>query len=237
MAEIKLKICGLMRREDVLCCGENGVDIAGFVTEYPVPVPWNISRKEAAWLMQHVPAEMTSCIVTGGSPEKILSLVLELRPGLVQLHYHESISDTRYLVQKLLPYGVGIIKTLPTQPEERKRQFGTENVADCIRMLNDSGVHSILLDRRGPDGVSEESRNTIASTMAELSRRARVPVILAGGITACNVMDLCRSLKPDIIDLMTGVELSPGVKEHDKIRQLTVCLAQYRKESVSSTGV
>ena len=70
MRTVMVKICGLMREEDVVFCQEAGVDILGFVTEYPLPVPWNLTRQETAALLARVSLPHKSCIVTGGSPEK-----------------------------------------------------------------------------------------------------------------------------------------------------------------------
>ena len=75
-----LKICGLMREEDVLLCCDRGVEICGFVTEYPVPVPWNLNRERCRELLPLVRERAKSCVVTGGPPDKLLDLALDLRP-------------------------------------------------------------------------------------------------------------------------------------------------------------
>ena len=51
-----LKICGIMREADVALCCRAGVDICGFVTEYPVPVPWNLRRERCAELLASLDA-------------------------------------------------------------------------------------------------------------------------------------------------------------------------------------
>ena len=81
-----VKICGLMRPEDIRLCQQSGVNIIGLVTEYPLPVPWNISAERAAELMSLVQSPMQTCLVTGGTRAKILTLAESLRPDYLQLH-------------------------------------------------------------------------------------------------------------------------------------------------------
>ena len=81
----RLKICGLMRESDVeLCCGL-GVDLCGFVTEYPLDVPWNLTRGECRKLLSWAAPHAKRCIVTGGSPEQVFNLARELRPAILDV--------------------------------------------------------------------------------------------------------------------------------------------------------
>ena len=100
-----LKICGLMTEEDVALCCRKGVEICGFVTEYPVPVPWNLSRDRCAELLPLTRGKAQSCIVTGGELIKLRTLALRLRPDLIQLHGGESLEVTAALAEDLAPLG------------------------------------------------------------------------------------------------------------------------------------
>lgn len=149
-----VKICGLMRAEDVaLCCGM-GVDICGFVVEYPVEVPWNLPSEACGQLLARVSPPAKSCIVTGGPPEKVLSLARKLKPDLVQLHYRETLADTKGLVRALAPYGIGVIKAIPADPAERAAQFGMRDLEGCVRALSGAGVYAILADSRGASNAA-----------------------------------------------------------------------------------
>ncbi len=137
--KLLVKICGLQRAEDVRLCRTLGADLAGFVTEYPLPVPWNLTESEAAALLPEIKPPLRSCIVTGGSRDKIAALARRLRPHFVQLHYRETISDTLYLCKALRRQGTGVFKTLPHAPQERLLQFGTDDVGQCVKYLNKCG--------------------------------------------------------------------------------------------------
>lgn len=220
MSTVKIKICGLMREDDVVFCQEAGADVLGFVTEYPLPVPWNLTRQKAADLMARVSLPHKSCIVTGGSPEKILDLARELKPDLIQLHFRETLEDTKQILQALEPLGVGVIKTVPPDGLERIRQFGTEDLPTITALLQQTDVYALLADSRTPENASRESSSADMGFFSALSKASQKPVILAGGITPANVGEILEIVKASFIDVMTGVESAVGVKDQDKIMGL-----------------
>ena len=62
MRNIKVKICGLKNENDVRLCMRLGIDILGFVTGYPLPVPWNLTQAEASALIKLIAPEQKSSI-------------------------------------------------------------------------------------------------------------------------------------------------------------------------------
>ena len=217
MQRIKIKICGLKRAVDLRLCHELGVDLAGLVTEYPLPVPWNLTAEAAKTLLVEVEPPIKSCIVTGGSREKIFALAERLRPGYVQLHYRESLADAAWLAGALAPYGIGVIKTLPFLPEERLSQFGTADIADCVTMLDGTDIYAILADSRAPANAAGPGTLLDLDLYRQIKTQAHKPVILAGGLTAESLPAILASETVDFIDIMTGVESAPGVKEREKL--------------------
>ena len=215
-----IKICGLMRKEDVDLCCRIGADICGFVVEYPVQVPWNLLREQCAELLPAVSRPAKTCVVTGGEREKIISLALELKPSLVQLHYHESLADTLAVVRALSPYGIGVIKTVPIHPEERLRQFGTEDAGRCAEALCAGGDYAVLVDSRSPSNAASGGGAADLSLFAQVKRAAACPAGLGGGITPENCREIIEKVNPDFLDVMTGVETAPGVKSEERIKKL-----------------
>lgn len=216
----RLKICGLMRPEDVALCCEAGVDLLGFVTEYPHPVPWNLTRTQARALLAGVRRPARSCLVTGGSAEKIISLSLELLPDAVQLHAGETLADTLRIVQALTPRGIRVIKTLPLTPGERLAQLGQTDPARCAALLAQAGVSAILVDPRSPAKAYGPGRPADLTLYRQVRDASPLPVILAGGVTPENAAALLAQVQPPWLDVMTGVETAPGRKAPDKVRAL-----------------
>lgn len=70
----------------------------------------------------------------------------------------------------------------------------------------------------------------------ELARRAAqmAPIILAGGIGPRNAVEAIRKVRPDAIDVSTGVEISPGVKDGEKIRELFRAIRSLGEEGDSA---
>jgi len=233
MYKITLKICGLKSARDVKICARPGVDILGFVTEYPLPVPWNLRRTEAAALLPLVFPPQKTCIVTGGTPEEVVELVQSLRPNLVQLHFKETLAETKKIVLALTPLGVGVIKTVPPSAEERIEQFGTSDPGQIARLLCEAGIAAILLDSRAPVNAAGQGREG-GTKLAELYKPANAasvkPVILAGGINAGNAGAMLAQSGASHLDVMTGVERAPGVKDAQKLAGLLFSIDAFLKE-------
>lgn len=220
MKRLPIKICGLKRAEDVELCCSLGANILGFVVDYPLPVPWNLTKAEAAPLLARITAPARSCIVTGGTPEQVVELAQGLRPHLVQLHFRETLEDTVRIAAELSSLGTGVIKTLPSSAQERLEQFGTPDAAACARLLDRTGVFAVLVDSRSPANANQPGSPADLSLYRLVKMHTKKPVILAGGITPESLPGLKAGLLPDMIDVMTGVETSPGVKSPEKLRAL-----------------
>ena len=216
----RLKICGLMRPEDIRLCESLPIDLFGFVCEYPIAVPWNLSMPQAEKLLNVLSDRSRSCLVSGGSPEKLLLMAQRLRPRYLQLHYHETLAETAFLVKQLRSSGIGIIKTLPTTAEERLFQFGTASTQACVEQLVAIHVDMILVDTRSPDNATQRNMQPDLATFMTAREQTQVPVMLAGGITADNVAALLTQAHPQWIDVMSGVEESPGQKDAQQLQRL-----------------
>jgi phosphoribosylanthranilate isomerase len=196
-----------MREEDVKMCVRHGADIIGFVVDYPRPVPWGLSARAARALAAAADGSAETCIVTGGTPDKIIKLASEIKPDYIQLHGGENLEDTALLVDILGKRGVKIIKTIfPDTPDLEK------NALDFCG----KGVHALLFDPRTPDNAAAGGTADI-SAYIRLKNAVNCPVILAGGIKPGNAARIIKESGAEIIDLMTGVERFPGIKDEEKV--------------------
>ncbi|MCL2523445.1 MAG: phosphoribosylanthranilate isomerase [Betaproteobacteria bacterium] len=202
-----VKICGLMRIEDVRMCVRRGADIVGFVVDYPRPVPWTLSVAQASELMATVGGAAQTCVVTGGSPEHVLHIAAQTKPDYVQLHGDETLADTARLVSELGKCGIKVIKALfPDTPDLEQTA-----VDFCA-----AGVYAVLFDPRTPHNASHGGAADL-SAYQKLRAAVTCPVVLAGGITPENAAAILRQTQAPMIDLMTGVELRPGVKDEARV--------------------
>lgn len=226
MNKVKVKICGLKREKDLEICVKLGVDILGFVVEYPIPVPWNISRTNARQLlkmidnMDSVGHSLRSCLVTGGPPEKVIELAESLKPSMIQLHYNETLQDTIIITDRLRKLNIDIIKTIPPSKENRISQFATADIEKIVKLLCDTGVYALLVDSRTPANAPGSGTLLDIDLCSQIIKLSSKPVIIAGGINAGNVSGIISHTGSDYIDVMTGIEKEPGIKDADMLSNL-----------------
>lgn len=220
MAKTQLKICGITRAQDVIFCCRHGVDIIDFVTEYPVPVAWDLTRDQTERLMANVTGGTKTCIVTGGSRDKILTLAKKLRPDYIQLQEHETLVDASVIAKTLLPEGIKVIKAIPADPFERMIQFATMDPARCARLLNETQVAAVLTGCHFSSADPKGHKLAEPEFFRQIQENLTLPLILAGGITPDSVRSILKEMHPDILDVMSGMEIRPGVKDTDQIEKL-----------------
>jgi phosphoribosylanthranilate isomerase len=208
-----------MRTPDVQMCIRYGADIVGFVVEYPRPVPWNLSAADARALMATVREPAKTCVVTSGPPDHVLRIAAETKPDTIQLHGNETLADTACLVSELGKQGVKIIKAIfPDTPEPEKTA-----AAFCA-----AGVYAVLFDPRTPDNANHSGMANL-SVYQKIQLAVDCPVILAGGINPNNAAEIVHRTKARMIDLMSGVEISPGIKDEAKVAALFQALRDDRR--------
>lgn len=220
MNKIKVKICGLKRKKDVEMCIRLGVDMLGFVAEYPLPVPWNLERTEALPLLRMVSPPHQTCIVTGGRPEKVIDLAGYLRPSMVQLHYKETLEDTIIISNELQKLNISVIKTIPPNKKDRILQYGTADIKIIVEKLCQTSIYGLLVDSRVPSNASQKGTRLDFEVCKKVINLSSKPVIIAGGIKARNVCALITKTGTAFIDVMTGVEKAPGEKDARSLSQL-----------------
>ena len=228
MRKIKVKICGLNNRKDVQLCINCGVDILGFVVDYPVAVPWNISYIEAKSLIEMVSLPQRSCIVTGGRPEKVIELASILRPSYVQLHYKETLMETIVISDALKKMDIGVIKIVPLNLEERLFQFETTDLQIIVESLCRTGVYALLADSRNPSNAEKNGLKIDLDFCRQVMRYSSKPVITAGGITPVNVSDFLEKTGSGFIDIMSGVEKVPGTKDAEMLSTLLAGVREFQ---------
>jgi len=214
----KVKICGTTNLKDAELCIEAGADFLGFVTEFPVDVPWNLTREEAKNLIDKIRDRIATVVVTSGTVEKISDIVELIHSEFVQLHGRETLNDIRKLVDRFTPAGIKIIKALPIELDTGKAFFEIEEPKEAALAIQSTGVWAITLDSKTssmPAGTGKVLDWTLAR---ELRETVALPVFLAGGLTCDNVASAVRDVRPFAVDVITGVEGVSRYKDPEKIK-------------------
>jgi len=192
----KVKICGITNAEDAQFCAEQGADFLGFVFVRSSPRYVDVWTAAAMPPLLKAAAQPPQSIRFVGvfrdeEPSRIREIAAQVGLDFVQLHGSESEDDIEEI-------GLPVI-----------RAFRVDGA------LPDTATSAdwVMFDSGGGTG-----RTFDWSLLAKYPRTK--PFFLAGGITPDNVAEAIRVVRPDAIDVASGVERAPGVKDHEKVRAL-----------------
>ena len=195
----RVKICGITRIEDALKAAQLGVDALGFV--FCAKSPRNIDVKQAQTICSVLPGFVTSVALFLNPEEKLVKQVLaDVNVDLLQFHGTESAEFCE-------SFGKPYIKAL-----------GIEGVEDIEALFNQyTSARSVLLDSHGAGRVGGTGETF---DWASIPQGLRSKIILAGGVKPDNVAEAIKIVRPYAVDLSSGVETAPGLKDSDLMAHL-----------------
>ena len=210
---IRVKICGLMSEADVQMAVSAGADSLGFVTEYPVPVPWNISRARSAELAASAPPFVTTTAVVGGRVDDMVAIARAVRPHFLQLHGDETLDEIRAVCKALADTGTKVLKALRINVETGDALFPVKDPVEACAFLERSGIAGLVLDSKTSSRPAGTGVPLDWSSLGRVAKRISLPLILAGGLTPGNVKKAIDRVRPYAVDVISGVERATGVKD------------------------
>jgi len=214
---VRVKMCGMMNRKDLIFAETAGADAVGFVTEYPVPVPWNLSREQAAELVLAASPFLTTVAVVGGPPDRMIRIARAVKPKILQLHGDETLNQIEEVVVGLKGTGIRVIKALRVNVDTGKARFDETDPVKAGEILAGSGIGALVVDSQTSSMPAGTGVALDWDMAAKIASRINLPVILAGGLTAGNVPAAVRKVKPYALDVISGVEDGPGIKNPEKM--------------------
>lgn len=213
-----VKICGMRNEKDIEVCLKAGADALGFVVEYPVPVPWNLTLNQAEKLLALVPPPAASVLVMAGPAEWIEAAALRLHPTTVQLHGDEDLEETAFVCRRLEAAGVGVVKALRLTHDESQARFSIRDPLEAALRLAKTGIKALVLDTSGSEGEGGTGHMVDWDIAARIREAIDVPMVLAGGLKPENVAEAVRAVRPWGVDVISGIEFERGIKDPEKIK-------------------
>ena len=206
MRRVRVKICGITREEDLDAAVAAGADAVGFLVGVPSS-PRNLTLERAKTLLRRVPVFVDSVVVT--APESIKGLVKiceTLKPSAIQLHGKKEFdaSEVRERIRD-----THLIKTIYVTKDALK-----ETAIEELKSFDAVLLDSFIKGQYGGTGkihdwnLSKQIKEAVAP----------LPLILAGGLKPENVQKAVRTVQPYAVDVATGVELRPGIKDYEKVQ-------------------
>jgi len=201
---MRAKICGLTTPEAVEAAAEAGAAYIGFVF-FPKS-PRNLSLAEAEVLALSVPPGIVKVALTVNADDALIDDIAALPIDMFQLHGAES------------PARVAEVKARSGLPV--MKAIGVADAQDLERIAGYDGVtDQILVDAKPPKGGEVPGGNGLAFDWRLIEGRDWAgPWMLAGGLDPDNVAAAVRLTGAVQVDVSSGVESAPGVKDIEKIR-------------------
>ena len=199
-----VKICGLSTPETLDAALDASADMVGFVF-FP-PSPRHLQFDVARALGQRVRGRAQKVALTVDADDAyIVEVIAALQPDILQLHGVESTSHVEALQQA---FGLPVMKALPIAVK-----------GDLDRIARYAAVADrLLFDARAPREATRPGGlgNTFDWSLLQ-DLRPGVPYMLSGGLDAAKIAEALRVTRASGIDVSSGVERAPGVKDVDKI--------------------
>ncbi|MCJ7713180.1 phosphoribosylanthranilate isomerase [Candidatus Bathyarchaeota archaeon] len=206
MNKVRVKICGITNKEDLYAATVSGADAIGFIVGVESS-PRNLLISEAKKLIKLVPLFVNSVVVTTNENlTEIIEMCRYLQPNCVQIHGNSMRSDLK-IFKKEIPnlLLIGAIKAKPYSAIKEANEISTR--FDAIL------IDSYIKGKSGGTGVVHNWK--LSLQIKEIINPT--PLILAGGLKPENVANAIRDIQPYAVDVSSGVEKKPGIKDHQKI--------------------
>ncbi len=203
--DIRVKICGLCRPQHVAAAVAAGAGYLGFV--FYARSPRNVSPDAARILALEVPPGVARVGLVVDASDAEISAILDTVPlDMLQLHGRESPARVAAVKAR---FGLPVMKAV-----------GLRDVSDLAALDDHARVaDQLLVDAKPPAGAALPGGNALAFDWNLIAnRRWTCPWMLAGGLAPENVADAIRLTGARQVDVSSGVETAPGMKDEGLIR-------------------
>jgi phosphoribosylanthranilate isomerase len=202
----RIKFCGMTRAEDVRVAVALGVDAIGLI--FARRSPRRIDLDRALALRDAVSSRVSVvALVMDNATDEVAAIVEHLRPHLLQFHGSE---DDAFCTG----FGLPFLKALPM------RDVGANAVPAMLARYPSAA--GFVLDGHSAGGAGGSGERFDWAVIPQ--QRPGRPWLLAGGLDAATVGAAIRSLRPWGVDVASGIEAAPGVKDHERMRALVAAV-------------
>jgi indole-3-glycerol phosphate synthase/phosphoribosylanthranilate isomerase len=200
-----VKICGITRVEDGMLAAELGANMLGFVFS-------NTKRLTTEAFVTSFSTKLRA----GGNPVPLLVGVItdpnsEEGKTAIKLAREGVLDAVQF-------HGIAPSTANTNLPHYCAVRIGEASDFEQVATFRKNGEPRILLDAK-IEGIPGGTGKTIPESLL-LEKTGDLPLWLAGGITPENVATICEKFQPELIDVSSGVEHAPGIKNHEKMKAL-----------------
>ncbi len=194
--QVKAKICGMTQIKDAVFAVEQGADAVGFI--FYNKSPRSVTMKLAKEIIAQLPPFVdTVGVFVNESVDRVNKIAEYCGLDLVQLHGEESPAFCRKIRRRVI------------------KAFRVKDL-QSIKLLQDYAVSGFLLDTFSDE--LQGGTGKVFDWNLALPAKKIGPVIMAGGLTPRNIKQAIRQVRPYGVDVCSGVEKEPGIKDPEKVR-------------------
>lgn len=199
-ARVRVKICGITRPEDALLAASLGADAIGLV--FYQGSKRAVSVQQAQRIREILPA-FVSLVGLFVNPDRkhVVGVNSELHLDCLQFHGDEQADFCQ-------SFGMPYIKAIPVRPD----QDPLPQIRSHVR------ANAILLDAYDPQQAGGTGKQFDWTVARHCVQQSPLPVVLAGGLSASNAAQAINEVRPWALDLSSGVESEPGLKDPERLK-------------------
>lgn len=197
----KVKICGITNLDDALAASRFGADAVGF--NFYKGSPRYVMPEKIRLIVDDLPEEVEKVgVFVKMEPDELLGIADATLLDLIQLHGDE---DHDY------------IRTLRRRTHRRIMKAVRVRFGMTIDDIRVEQIDAVLLDAYDPNAYGGTGETFDWDIAAKLSAKVS-QLYLAGGLNPSNVAEAIEKVRPYAVDVASGVESSPGIKDHEKMK-------------------
>lgn len=198
---LKIKICGITNLEDAENAAALGVDALGFIF---AKSPRQVNTGTVKKICQALPPFLTRVgVFVDEDLEKVNQIAAECCLDAIQLHGLESPEYCQLVHRR-------VIKALRVKKEASLKILEQYKDVAC----------AFLLDAYEPGEKGGTGKTFDWGLAAKAKKKIKKPIILSGGLNATNIQKALKTMRPDAVDLNSGVESEPGKKDYQKMQDI-----------------
>ena len=206
--QVKVKICGMTNLKDVKVAVDSGVDAVGFI--FYKKSPRSVTMQVVKEIVLELPPFVDSVgVFVDETAEQINKIADRCNLDRVQLHGDESPAFCKKIHRR-------VIKAIRVKDIQ------------SLKKLSDYPVSSFLLDTFSEDQYGGTGK--VFDWNLAFPAKKYGPIILAGGLTPNNVRQAIQRIRPYGVDVCSGVESQPGIKDHKKMQTFLKNVKAERKK-------
>ncbi|MGL4574732.1 MAG: phosphoribosylanthranilate isomerase [Burkholderiaceae bacterium] len=213
MHRTRIKICGLTREQDVACAVAAGADALGFV--FYANSPRYVTAERARALISAVPAFVTKVGLFVNAPlDEVVRTVQTAGIDLIQFHGDES------------PEFCEAVSKAAGRPFVRAFSVGPQTTGQALlNSVSSYPAASAWMFDTASAGYGGSGKTFEWSVLDQVVSNASArPLVLSGGLSAQNVAEAIRQVRPFAVDVSSGVESAKGIKDAQKIAEFVAAV-------------